>query len=251
LLVLLREGVEAILLVAVMVAVVRKTGRHDAMRYLHAGWIAALVAGLATWFVAGKLIEATEARRELTEGVAALLAASMLLYVGFWLHKRSHLQAWEAFIRDRVTAALGRQTSWAIAGVAFLAIYRELLEIVLLYQALWVRSGGDGQRALLAGVATAAVLLALLAWLVVRYSERLPVARFHAVASTLLVAMALVFVGDGIAALQEAGVVPLTAVRFVTVEPLGIHPTAQGLAAQALVAALIAVALVMNRRRRA
>ena len=250
LLILLREGIETILLLATMGALVRKTGRPEAMRYIHAGWIAAVPLGLATWFAAGELLAMTGAGHELTEGVSALIAAAMLLYVGFWLHKRADLEAWEAFVRAQVTAALGRRTLWAMAGVAFLACYRELFEIVLLYQVLSAQAGTEGHRAVVGGVATAAVLLAALAWFIVKYGARLPVARFHAASSALLVLMALVFVGHGIAALQHADVVPVTAVRFVAVPVLGIHPTAQGLATQVLVAALIAAGILRNRRQR-
>jgi high-affinity iron transporter len=250
LLILLREGTEAILVFAAVLAVVRKTGRPEAMRYIHAGWIAAAVLGVGTWFAAGELIDlAGQERRELAEGVSTLLAAAMLLYVGWWLHKRAQLAAWDAYIRERVAAALGGRTLWAMAGAAFLALYRELLEIVLLYRVLWVQAGGEAQRALLAGLSAGAVLLGLLALLIVRYGSRLPIGRFHAATSALLVLMALVFVGHGISALQEAHALPFTAVRFVAVPVLGIHPSAQGLAAQALVAALIVAGLLAGRRR--
>jgi high-affinity iron transporter len=89
LLILLREGLEAILVLAAIVAFVVKTGRRDALPYIHVGWIAAVALGFATWFAASYLLEITGANRELTEGVSALLASAMLLYVGFWLHKRS------------------------------------------------------------------------------------------------------------------------------------------------------------------
>jgi high-affinity iron transporter len=250
LLVLLREGVEAILVVAAMGAVARKTGGAQAMRYIHAGWVAALLLGVATWFAAGGFLEMAGARREVTEGVATLLAAAMLLYVGSWLHQRAHMEAWQAFLRERMASALGRRTLWAMAGVAFLALYRELFEIVLLVQALWAQAGPQRHRAVLGGLGTAAVLLAGVAWFIVRYGARLPIARFHAVTSAVLVLTALIFVGHGVSALQEAHVLPATAVRFVAVPLLGIHPTAQGLLAQALVAALIAAGIVLNRRQR-
>lgn len=249
LVILLREGVEAILVLAAVFAVVRKTGRPEAMRYIHAGWGAAVVLGAATWFATGRLLALAEDRRELAEGASTLLAAAMLLYVGFWLHKHAQLAAWDAFIRDRVAAALGGRTLWAMAGVAFLALYRELLEIVLLYRLLWMQAGAEGHQALAAGVTTAAVLLAVLATVIVRYGSRLPIAQFHAATSALLVLMALVFVGHGVAALQEAHALPFTAVRFVALPLLGIHPSLQGLAAQGLVAALVVAVVVATHRR--
>ncbi|GAB3778295.1 cytochrome c/FTR1 family iron permease [Ramlibacter monticola] len=248
LLILLREGLEAILVLAAIIAFVRKTGRHDALPYIHAGWIGAVLLGAVTWVVASYLWEISGANRELTEGISALLAAAMLLYVGFWLHKRSYAQAWQAFIREHVTAALGKQTLWAMAGISFLAVYRELFEIVLFYQTLWAQAGPEGHGPVLAGIAAAMALLAALAWVILKYSVRLPIGPFFTATSGLLVLMAVVFVGNGVAALQEAGVLQSTPAAFVSVPILGIHPNAQGLLAQAAVIVLIALAVLASRR---
>ena len=249
LLILLREGLEAILVLAAIMAFVVKTGRRDALPYIHAGWIAAVALGGATWAVATHVLAISGANRELTEGVAALLAAAMLLYVGYWLHGKSNAQAWQSFIKDQVTAALGKRTLWALAGVSFLAVYRELFEIILFYQALWAQVGAGGRSAFTAGIAVAAVLLAVLGWAILKYSVRLPIGPFFAVMSALLVAMAFVFVGHGVAALQEAGVMKATAVGFVELPLLGIHATAQGLAGQGLTLALVVAAYLWRRQQ--
>ncbi|MHB1121351.1 MAG: FTR1 family protein [Ramlibacter sp.] len=249
LLILLREGLEAILVLAATIAFVLKTGRRDALPYIHAGWIAAVALGGATWLVATHVLEISGANRELTEGVAALLAAAMLLYVGYWLHGKSNAKAWQSFIRDQVTTALGKGTLWAMAGVSFLAVYRELFEIILFYQALWAQVGPDGRGAFTGGIVVAVALLAVLGWAILKYSVRLPIAPFFAVMSALLVAMAFVFVGHGVAALQEAGVMNSTAVGFVELPLLGIHATAQGLAWQGLTLAVIAAAFLWRRQQ--
>ena len=210
LLILLREGLEAILVLAAIIAFVRKTGRSDALPYIHAGWIAAVLLGIATWFAAHHLLTITGASREVTEGVSALLAAAMLLYVGLWLHRRSSAQAWQAFIRDQVTTALGKRTLWAMAGISFLAVYRELFEVILFYQALWAQAGEGRRGAVLAGIGVGAGLLALLAWVILKYSVRLPLGPFFRVTSILLVVMAAVFAFHGAGALQEAGWIPST-----------------------------------------
>ena len=115
----------------------RKTGRRDALPYVHAGWIAALVLGAITWALATFFVEISGANRELTEGLTALVAAAMLLYVGWWLHGKSYAQAWARFIKEQVGQALAKRTLWAMAAVSFFAVYREMFEIVLFYQALW------------------------------------------------------------------------------------------------------------------
>jgi high-affinity iron transporter len=248
LLILLREGLEAILVLAAIVAFVRKTGRSDALPYIHLGWIAAVLLGAATWFAANHLLTITGASRELTEGVSALVAAAMLLYVGLWLHRRSTAQAWQSFIREQVNTALGKRTWWAMAGISFLAIYRELFEIILFYETLWAQAGEGRRDAVLAGIGVAALLLALLAWVILKYSVRLPFGPFFTATSGLLVVMAIVFVGHGIAALQEAGVLASTPAHFVDLPLLGVHSNVQGLAAQALIVALIVAGVLVSRR---
>ena len=249
LLILLREGLEAILVLSAIIAFVIKTGRRDALPYIHAGWIGAMVLGIITWVVASYVINISGANRELTEGITALLAAAMLLYVGWWLHSRANAQAWSRFIREQVNVALGKRTLWAMAGISFLAVYRELFEVILFYEALWVQAGVEGHTAVLWGIAAAAVLLVLIGGAILRYSVRLLIGPFFAVMSALLAFMAVVFVGNGVAALQEAGVLDATAVRFVSLPLLGIYPTTQGLVLQALTLLLIVGGFWFNRRK--
>lgn len=249
LLILLREGLEAILVLAAIVSFVIKTGRRDALPYIHAGWIGAFVAGGLTWVAANYLLTITGANREMTEGITALIAAAMLLYVGYWLHSKSYAQAWQKFIHDQITTALGKRTLWAMAGISFLAVYRELFEIILFYETLWVQVGPDGHQALLGGIAAAAVLLALIGWGILKYSVRLPLGPFFAVMSGLLAVMAVVSVGNGVAALQEAGVIASSAVSFVSLPLLGIHPTAQGLLGQLVVLLLVSGGVLLTRRK--
>ncbi len=249
LLILLREGLEAILVLAAIIAFVVKTGRRDALRYIHFGWMGAVVLGAATWAVASYVINISGADREVTEGVTALLAAVMLLYVGWWLHSRSSAQAWNKFIREQVDTALGKRTLWAMAGISFLAVYRELFEVILFYETLWAQAGSEGHGAVLGGMAAGALLLVIIGGAILRYGVRLPIGPFFAVTGGLLAVMAVVFVGNGVAALQEAGVLDATAVRFISLPLLGIHPTAQGLGLQVVTVLLIVTGLWLNRRR--
>jgi high-affinity iron transporter len=248
LLILLREGLEAILVLAAIVAFVRKTGRRDVMPYIHAGWIAAVACGAATWAASTYVLTITGASREITEGVSALAASAMLLYVGAWLHKRSHAQAWQSFIRDQVTTALGRRTLWAMALISFLAVYRELFEVILFYQALWAQAGPTGESAVLGGMVAGAALLVLIGGAILHYGVRLPIGPFFAATSALLVILAVVFAGHGVAALQEAGLLGVTPLGSVSLPWLGVHPTAQGVAAQAFLVAAIVMVWSTNRR---
>jgi high-affinity iron transporter len=220
---------------AAIFAFVVKTNRRDALPYVHAGWAIALVLGAATWFAAAFLVDVSGADREVTEGVTALLAAAILIYVGLWLHSKSYAQHWQQFIKEQVGAALAKKTLWAMAAVSFLAVYRELFEIVLFYQALWVQAGAAGRAPLFGGMVTASAILLMLGWLIFKYSMRLPIGAFFTVTSAMIAVLAVAFAGRGVAALQEAGKVPLNSVDFVTIPALGIFPTLQSLLAQLVV----------------
>ncbi|HEX4334035.1 MAG TPA: cytochrome c/FTR1 family iron permease [Usitatibacter sp.] len=246
--ILLREGLEAVLVLAAIFAFLAKSGRKDARRFVHLGWVAASLLGLATWLVSSKLIAISGASREVTEGVTALVSAAMLLYVGFWLHDKSHAAGWQKFINTTVGGALSSGTVWTLAAISFLAVYREIFETVLFYQALASQAGPEGHGALVAGVATAAVALAIVTWVILRWSQRLPLGAFFAVSALLLAVLAVVFTGQGVAALQEASWIDARPLGSMRVPMLGIFPTLQSLGAQIAVAVAIGAALWWTRR---
>ncbi len=230
--ILLREGLEALLIVIAMIAFLRRADREDVLPYVHGGWIAALVAGGATWAAATWLIAISGASRELTEGIGSLVSAVVLLSVGVWMHGKAQAGAWQAYIRDKLSAALSKRSAWFLFLLAFIVVYREVFETILFYAALW--SQGT-QGALLGGAALAIVCLALIAWGLLVFSKRLPISQFFAYSALLIAALAVILAGKGVAGLQEAGVMdvhPLAALP--RVEILGLFPTWEGLVIQLL-----------------
>lgn len=246
--ILVREGLEALLVLAAIIGILIKTGRRDVLPYVHAGWISALALGVATWAVSAYLVDISGASRELTEGGTALLAVAVLLYVGFWLHDKSHADQWQAFVRKRIEGALNGRALWALGAIAFLAVYREVFETVLFYQALWLQTESGGQSMLLGGVALAALTLVVAGWIILKSSMRLPLSAFFKVNAAIMFVLALVFAGHGVAGLQAAGALPVTPVPFVRIDLLGIYPTAESLGLQVLL--LILLAFLMTRGRR-
>ncbi len=243
--ILLREGLEALLVVIAIVAFLRKAGRTEAMPYVHGGWIGALLAGAATWTVATYLVEISGASREVTEGFAALFAAAVLVSVGIWMHGKSQADAWQRYIREKLSHALSRGSAWFLFLLAFVVVYREAFETVLFYAALW--SQGH-HPSIMAGAATAVVALAVIAWLMLRYSRKLPFGRFFAISAALVAVLAVVLAGKGVAALQEAGWLPMSLVDGPRIDLLGIHPTVQGLGIQLAVVAVLLVGFTWNAR---
>ncbi len=249
LVILLREGLEALLVVAALAAFLIKTGRRDGLPYLYGGLGVALAMGGLTWLASVSIIDISGAQRELTEGVAAVVAAGCLFYVGFWLHGKTSAANWKRFIEGSVQRALGQGTLWGLAGLSFIAVYREIFETVLFYQALWVQSDAAGHAYILSGLVSAAGLLAVCAWLILRYSTRLPLRQFFAISGVFMFLLAIMFAGKGIAALQDAGQLPFNPVSFPRIELLGIYPNAQGLVIQAVMLGLALLALFGSRLR--
>ena len=239
--ILLREGLEAILVVAAMIALLAKAGRRDALPWVHGGWIVALLLGGATWWIASYAVRISGATRETTEGATALIAAAVLLYVGFWMHGKSQSHRWHAFLESRLAGALSARTMTALAVVSFLAVYREVFETVLFYQALHAQSGPGSTPAIFGGLVVAAVGLLLIGWIIVRGSLRMPLGIFFGASSIVIGLLAVVFAGKGIAALQEAGLLPIHSVAIPAVPLIGVYPNLEGLAVQAALLVIVAI----------
>ncbi|MDR0279760.1 MAG: FTR1 family protein [Paucimonas sp.] len=242
LLILLREGLEAILVLAAILAFLRNTGQQAAVRSVNIGWGLALVAGFATWGLAAYVIDVGGAQRELLEGCTALFACVMVLWLGVWMHDRRHAAAWQDYIKSSLVGGGGR---FGFAVLAFFSVYRELFEVILFYETLWLQAGPAGHQAVLAGGGTALVLLVGLAWVILRGSAKLPLSLFFSINAALLCALSVVFAGHGVKALQEAGIFGTHPVPFFEFEWLGIHADLYSLSAQA--AALLAIAVLYGR----
>lgn len=234
--ILLREGLEALLVVLVLLTVLKRAQRKDATRYVHLGWIMALVAGIATWWAAQSLIDISGASREMMEGFAAILAALVLFYVGFWMHSKAQAGQWQAYIKKHIQKHLSQGTLWGLAGLSFISVYREVFETVLFYQSLLTQAAPQQVVSIGGGFLAAIVTLALLAYLLIRFSVTLPLGRFFALSSYLMLVLSFVLVGKGIMALQEAAVIsrhpfPLA----INLDWLGVHATWEGLGTQFLI----------------
>ncbi|WP_068092672.1 cytochrome c/FTR1 family iron permease [Novosphingobium rosa] len=245
--ILLREGLEALLIVVAMIAFLRKAERPEVLPYVHGGWIGALAAGAVTWAIATYAIGISGASRELTEGFGSLFAAVVLLSVGIWMHGKAQADQWQRYIREKMSRALSRQSAWFLFGLAFIVVYREVFETILFYAALWTQGNGG---IMLAGAGSAVLLLGLVAWAMLRYSRDLPIAKFFAYSAWLMALLTIVLAGKGVAALQEAGIIDIAPLGGgIRVSMLGIFPTVQSMGAQLLMIVAVAGGFILNRRR--
>ncbi len=246
--ILLREGLEALLVVIAMIAFLRKADRPEALAFVHGGWVAALAAGGVTWAIATYAIGISGASRELTEGFGSLLAALILLSVGIWMHGKSQADEWRRYIAEKMQGALSRGSAWFLFGLAFIVVYREVFETILFYAALWTADNG---ATILAGAAAAIAVLVGVAAAMLRFSRTLPIGRFMAYSAILVGILAVVLAGKGVGALQEAGMIPVTPLAGVPrIAMLGLFPTAQAIGAQLATLAAVAFGFRSAGRRK-
>ena len=173
----------------------------------------------------------------------------MLISVGIWMHGKSRSDAWQDYIKAKLSTALSRGSAWFLFSLAFVVVYREVFETILFFVALWSQGA---HLAMLAGAATAALALALVGWGLLSYSKRLPISQFFSYSSLLIAALAVVLAGKGFAGLQEAGLLGIHPVSFVPrIDILGVFPTWEGLAAQGLALTTILVGFWWGGRKNA
>lgn len=256
LIIALREGLEVALLIAALLAFLRKSGQGALSRSVHYGWIASLPAGLLTFALIGQLIDG--ARRELAEGLISLLAAVVLITVTHWVLGAREAKHWLGFLRKRVEAAAdqGSRQSLILFGIAFFAAYREALETVLFYRALLLDAGPGGLRPVLLGIALGVGLLVALVIVVGRLGRKLNPRPVMLASSVLLAVLSVSLTGHGVHSLQEGGYLRMSMLTsgdqaWSGISALGIYPTWQGLLAQLAVVVLLLAPSVMARLKTA
>jgi high-affinity iron transporter len=247
--ILLREGFEAVLILVALLAVINASGEKRAARWVHAGWMAAVGLGLLSWFFSGWLIGFSGAQRELLEGVTALLAVAVLLYVGFWLHSRTEIGRWRNFLDVQVKSALQGRNLWGLFAIAFMAVFREAFETVLFLRAITIEGGDSSTRAMTIGVIISFAALFFLSWLLLRYSARIPIRRIFSISSALMAALAVILVGKGLHALQETGMLHVSPTWWHwTSDLLGIYATWETFIPQLVMVAIVYAMWHIGRR---
>lgn len=247
--ILLREGLEALLVLAALAAYIHKAGARERLPAFYGGAGLAVVASL----IAAWLFEVFNngVHSDLLEGFTILAAAAVMLYVSGWLILRQDPRAWQHFLNTKADAALARRTHIAIAVLAFLAVFREGAETVLFVHALAQTEGG-WSFGMVAGLAFAALVLGVLFMFVNIVARRLPLRPVFIATSFFLFVMAVRFIGLGLQEFQEHAIVPYTEIRNAGwMTALGLNPTVEAVAAQlAVIAIAIVTVAVLDRRAR-
>lgn len=243
LLIIVREGFEAILILGAVIAFLIRTGNQQRVREVWIGAGTGLLASAILAIILRTALANAPASREVIEGATMLIAVGVLFSVSYWLLTKVEVAKWQAFIKAQVGAALSSSRATALAVVAFLAVFREGAETALFYQALLAR-GPQVISPVLAGFLVGALLLVGV-WIgIQRFGLRLPLRSFFGATSAMLYTLAFIFMGKGLRELQEGNLLSITPIEHGPyVGWLGIFPSLETLAGQSLLVALALFAL--------
>lgn len=231
--ILLREGLEAMLVIAALAGYLTKAGAGHRIKALYGGALVAVAASfVAAWLFA---VLNSGDHSDVLEGIIILLAAALMLYVSGWLMVKQDPRGWQDYLAHKADQALSQDTIWAVGALAFFAVFREGAETVLFINAL-AKTEGGWSAGLFAGLAAAAVALAVLFYFINLIARKLPLRPLFIITSAFLFVMAIKFIGEAVQEFQEQAIITVTEVKgsaFLTA--IGLNPTLEALSIQGLV----------------
>ena len=236
--ILLREGLEAFLIILVILGVLKSVDANESIKYVHGGWLLALIIGIISWFFAENLLSMSSIQRELMEGIGSLVAVGLLLYIGFWLHDKTHVSHWKEFVQGKIHRLLDKNNQWGLAVLSFIVVFREAFESVIFLSSISIKSAGNSGILLGSGSAILAVIV--LGFFLVKFSTKIPIRSLFKYSSVAMGLLAVILVGKGIHEFQEAGYLGISSVPLhISLPTAGVYPTLQTFLGQVLIASII------------
>lgn len=254
-LILIREGLEAILVLVAIIAYLKKSGNEKHLDTVYNAMIAAIIASFATAYLFASIFESTAAGagREILEGATALFAVVVLIGTSAWLGGKADAKIWKKYIQGMVDKSMTSGKAKALALAAFLAVYREGAEVILFYQALFNNTSSDVEM-IWYGFAAGCAVVAILFFAMQGGVLRIPLKPFFLFTSVLMYLLAITFAGGGLRELQEGGVIGQTQIESLpipTIDILGIYPTVETFGLQAALLILGIAAIIYRKRQQA
>jgi high-affinity iron transporter len=250
--IILREGLEALLVIVALLAFLNRSGNSDKQRWIWTGGALGILASLITALILQVIFSYTSSgqNREVIEGATGLIAAGLLFYVSYWLHSKASLRSWQSYIKTQTTKALAGGSMAGLGLLSFLAVFREGAETTIFYLGM---ASSISLENLLLGLGIGVVALAVIAFLILKVGLKLPLRPFFQVASLLVYYLGFKFLGSGIHALQVGGILPTSPVSSLPTLPfIGFYPSWETIIPQVLLLAgalLIALYLWVQDRR--
>jgi len=249
--IVLREGIEALLIVMAALSVVRRGGSKRAERWIHGGWIVALLAGMVGWFFSGWILQLGGQKSETMEAFASFLAVAVLVYVGIWFHKEAQISQWTKIVDHKLKQSLTTGNMLGLGLISFLAVFRESFETILFLRSLTIGEAASSGSLMVWGVLAAIALAVGLVFVVVRITKTIPFSKVFFASSILMLVLAVILMGKGVHALQENGMLSMTPFGLdVSFDLLGLYPTIETLISQITVAMFCVLLITFGNRTR-
>ena len=244
----LREGLEAILVIAAIIAYLVKTGKTKYVKSVYAGGAFGILFSVILAILFSIIAGAQSGiAREIFEGIGMFVAVIVLFYVSNWMLSKSEAQNWEKYIKSKVETSVTTGNKWLLIFTAFIAVAREGAELILFFQGVAV-DGAEGRIAMWLAIVLALLILAAV-FLAFRFlSVKLPLKPFFIATSILMYVMCFSFTGKGVGELQEAGLITKTAVSRMgnfNIDLLGIYATYESIIPQFIILVITVILSVL------
>ncbi|WP_318505704.1 FTR1 family protein [Bacillus sp. T3] len=244
-LIMLREGLEALLIVAALIAFLKKTNVLSAQKWIWVGAAAGVAMSVLVAYIINTIFSAAMAgsNREIIEGATGIIAVIMMVGVGIWLHRKSHIAAWNKYINSQMGKALSTGSILSMSFISFLSIFREGAETIIFYSGM---APSISAEKLLTGIGIAVLILALFAFVFIRFSTKIPIGLFFKVATVLIYALAFKILGVSLHALQLTNVISTNLIKnFPVIDLIGFFPTWETVLPQLLLFGMIISMIVI------
>ncbi len=248
--ILLREGLEAVLIIITILGLLRSLKARKAINWVHGGWIVALGLGIASWFFTDWLLSFGAQNQEVLEAVGSLVAVVILIYVGFWLHNKTDAKKWQEFIKTKVSGIMNHKKLFGLAFISFIVVFREAFESILFLSSLELQVDEGSQHGVYLGAISAIIAVIIIAFILLRFSVRVPIKKMFQYSATIIMIFSVILAGQGIHAFQEAGYVDVTSLPInFHAGVLGIYPTVETYVAQIFIILVIVIMARVRKRQ--
>lgn len=251
--IILREGFEALIIVAAVIALLIKSGNSKHLNIVYSALGVAVVLSIATAYGLNYIFGSENAgqTREVMEGAVMLIAVVLLFYVGFWLLSNASSKKWSAYIQGQISSSLSSGDSKMLWWTVFLAVYREGAETVLFYLALLFDAKSPAATSMVAAGFVAGLAALIIVYIVIKkFSLKIAIKPFFIATSVIIFYMSVVFVGKGVMELVEGKVfVPTVIDGLPTITWIGFYPYVQSLVPQAVMIVLLIVGILILKNK--
>ena len=209
--IIIREALEAMLILVIIINLIRSAKAEKAMKWIHLGWISALITGMLAWLFSEKLVSIGMGKIEIFEGIVSLFAVIVVLYIGFWMHSHTEIGKWKSFVNDKIGKLVETGNYKGLALLSFIVVGREVFESVLFLTAISANKteSGSAHFPIIGGDLLSVITVLVIAYIFINISKNIPIRKLLRYSSIVLGILAIMLIGKAAHSFQETGFVSI------------------------------------------